>query len=188
MVSRLLLSGIVAMALCSVGTATEPNDSNALSFQVKSIDGEAVALSKYKGKVVVIVNVASKCGLTPQYDGLQKLYDKYKDKGLVILGFPCNQFGAQEPGSNTEIKEFCSSKYNVTFDLFDKVDVNGNGASDLYKYLTSQDTQPTGKGKISWNFEKFVVDREGKVVARYQPRTSPDDKEFLATIEKALGK
>ena len=184
MVSRVLLSGIVAMAICPMVFATEPT--NALSFKATSIEGKPVELSKYQGKVVVIVNVASKCGLTPQYDGLQALYEKYKDKGLVVLGFPCNQFGGQEPGTATEIKEFCSSKYKVTFDMFDKVDVNGEGASDLYKYLTAQETKPAEKGKITWNFEKFLIGKKGEVVGRFSPRTAPDDKAFLAAIEKAL--
>ncbi len=158
----------------------------ALNFDVKTIDGEAINLEDYEGKVVLIVNVASKCGLTPQYNGLQSLYEKYKDKGFVVLGFPCNQFGGQEPGSEADIKEFCSSKFNVTFPMFSKLDVNGEGASDLYKYLTSKDAEPTGSGKISWNFEKFLIDREGQLVNRFSPRTTPDADELIKAIESEL--
>ncbi len=185
MVSRLMLSGIVALAVASSSFAADP--AKALSFKVKSLAGEPVDMSKYDGKVVLIVNVASKCGLTGQYTGLQEIYDKYKDKGLVVLGFPCNQFGKQEPGSAKEISEFCTSKYKVTFDMFEKIDVNGGSANDLYKYLTSLDAKPVGKGDISWNFEKFLLDRKGNVVARFSPRTTPTDKELIAAIEKALG-
>jgi glutathione peroxidase len=186
MVTRLLLSGIVSLAIASSAWATEP--SKALSFKMKSIDGQNVELSKYQGKVILIVNVASKCGLTPQYTELQALYDKYKEKGLVILGFPCNQFRGQEPGSDSEIKQFCSTKYNVTFDLFSKVDVNTESACDLYKYLTNLETKPVGKGDISWNFEKFLLDRQGNVISRFAPRTKPSDKEVVAAVEAALAK
>jgi glutathione peroxidase len=186
MVGRLLLSGIVAVVLSASGQATEP--AKALSFSMKTIDGKPVELNKYDGKVVLIVNVASKCGLTPQYEGLQALYEKYKDRGLVVLGFPCNQFGGQEPDSPDKIAQFCSSKYKVSFDMFDKIEVNGDNAAPLYKHLTNVDTEPTGKGKISWNFEKFLLDREGNVVGRFSPRTSPDAAELVSAIEKALGK
>ena len=185
MVSRLLLSGVVALAVASSSFAIDP--SKALTFKSKSLSGEPVDMAKYAGKVVLIVNVASKCGLTGQYTGLQEIFDKYKDKGLVVLGFPCNQFGKQEPGSAKEISEFCTTKYKVTFDMFEKIDVNGESASDLYKYLTSLDAKPVGKGDISWNFEKFLLDRQGNVIARFNPRTSPTDKELIAAIEKALG-
>jgi glutathione peroxidase len=135
-----------------------------------------------------MVNVASECGLTPQYEELQAVYAKYKDKGLVVLGFPCNQFGSQEPGTEAEIAKFCTEKYNVTFPLFAKIEVNGAGASPLYKYLTALDTKPQGKGKISWNFEKFVVGKNGEVVARFAPRTQPDAPEVLAVIEAELAR
>jgi glutathione peroxidase len=159
----------------------------ATNFQVKSIDGETIDLSStYQGKVLLVVNVASKCGLTPQYTGLQKLYDKYKDQGLVILGFPCNEFNGQEPGSEAEIKQFCSTKYNVTFPLFSKIKVNGPEAEPLYKHLTSQVTKPQESGKISWNFEKFLIGKDGTVVARFSPRTTPDAQELIQAVEQAL--
>jgi glutathione peroxidase len=158
----------------------------ALNFEMATIDGEKVDLEQYEGKVVLVVNVASQCGLTPQYAGLEKLYDKYKEKGFVVLGFPCNQFGSQEPGSEAEIKEFCTSKYDVSFPMFSKVEVNGDGAAPIYKYLTAKDLKPAGKGDISWNFEKFLIDRDGQVVARFSPRTKPEDKELVSAIEAQL--
>lgn len=184
MVSRFLLSGIVALAVASVSYAADP--AKALSFKMNTISGEPVELSKYEGKVVLIVNVASKCGLTPQYESLQTMYDKYKEKGLVILAFPCNQFGKQEPGDSKEISEFCSTKYKVSFDLFEKINVNGDDAADLYKYLTSLETKPKGKGNISWNFEKFLLDKKGEVIGRFEPKTKPDAAEMIEAIEKAL--
>jgi glutathione peroxidase-family protein/outer membrane protein assembly factor BamB len=159
----------------------------ALDFDMKTIAGDQVNLAdKYKGKVVLVVNVASKCGLTPQYSGLQSLHKRFGSKGLAVLGFPCNQFGGQEPGSEAEIMEFCDANYGVEFDMFSKIDVNGNGSSDLYKHLTSLETKPQGPGKISWNFEKFLIGRDGKVIARFDPRTSPNDKELVKAIEAAL--
>ncbi len=160
--------------------------SNVLGLTMESIDGSPVELAKYKGKVVLIVNVASKCGLTPQYTQLEALHEKYSDKGLAVLGFPANEFGRQEPGTNEEIQEFCSSKYNVKFDMFSKVVVKGDGQCELYKMLTAEDTEPVGPGPISWNFEKFLVNREGKVVKRFAPRTRPDDPEVIAAIESEL--
>jgi glutathione peroxidase len=160
----------------------------ALNFKAKTIDGETVDLEDYEGKVVLVVNVASECGLTDQYAGLQEMYDKYKDKGFVILAFPCNQFGSQEPGSEADIKKFCSTKYNVNFPLFSKVEVNGENAAPIYKYLTSKDVKPVGSGAIKWNFEKFLIDREGQVVNRFSPRTAPSDAELVKTVEAELGK
>lgn len=185
MFSRLLLSGVVALAVSTASFASEP--ANALAFKMNDLEGKPVELSKYEGKVVLVVNVASACGLTPQYEGLEALYEQYKDKGLVVLGFPCNQFGKQEPGSAKEIREFCSSKYKVTFDMFEKVEVNGDKACDLYKYLTNVDTKPAEKGKISWNFEKFLIGKDGKVIARFSPRTTPNDASVVTAIEQALG-
>ena len=161
-----------------------------LSYTVKNIDGEKVDLSQYKGKVLLIVNVASRCGLTPQYKGLQAMHEKYKDDGLAILGFPCNQFGRQEPGTEEEIKEFCTSKYDVDFDMFAKVNVNDKPdepQADLYKYLTSKDAVGDKAGPISWNFEKFLVGRDGKI-QRFSPRTTPDDEELVKAIEAELAK
>lgn len=160
----------------------------ALSFKVQSLDGKEVDLSQYQGKVVLVVNVASKCGLTPQYKALEALYEKYKGQGLMVLGFPCNQFHGQEPGTAADIRTFCSSKYNVTFPLMAKVEVNGAGACDLYKHLKALDAKPKGSGEITWNFEKFVIGRNGQVVARFQPRTTPDAAEVIAVIESELAK
>jgi len=190
--SRKLLAGIVAMAIMSSGFAEETNQPAppALAFSMKNIDGQSVDLSKYEGKVVLFVNVASKCGYTKQYTGLQQLHEKYSSKGLAVIGVPCNQFGGQEPGSNDEIKQFCSSKYSVTFDMLDKVTVNDDAkgkACPLYGYLTGVDTKPVGKGNVKWNFEKFLVDRKGNVVGRYGSGVEPMSAELTAAIEKALG-
>lgn len=157
-----------------------------LDFKVESIDGEQVDLKKYAGKVVVVVNVASRCGYTPQYKSLQKLYETHGDQGLVILGFPCNQFRSQEPGSNSEIKEFCSKEYQVTFDMFAKIDVNGANRAPFYDYLTKQELAPAKAGDISWNFEKFVLGRDGKPIARFGAKVRPDSDEFMDVIKKAL--
>src|SRR5260370_1163875 len=137
----------------------------------KDIDGKDTSLAAYRGKVLLIVNVASKCGFTPQYKALEAVYEKYKDKGFVVLGFPCNQFGAQEPGSNEEIKEFCSSKYNVTFPLFDKIDVNGEKRHPLYVTLAGADSPFAGN--IKWNFTKFVIGRDGKILKRFESPPTP---------------
>jgi glutathione peroxidase len=157
-----------------------------LNFTMKSIDGKPVKLSKYAGKVVLIVNVASECGLTDQYGQLQALHQAFGKEGLAILGVPCNQFGSQEPGTEAEIKKFCKANYGVTFDMLAKVDVNGEKACGLYKHLTLAKTKPVGPGKIGWNFEKFLLDRNGNVIARFDPNTSPDDEKVVASIKKAL--
>jgi glutathione peroxidase len=156
-------------------------------FRVKDIDGTERSLADFKGKALVVVNVASKCGLTPQYAALEALYEKYRASGLEVLGFPCNQFAGQEPGSESEIKTFCSTNYQVTFPLFAKLDVNGKKRAPLYAWLTSQATEPDGPGDIQWNFAKFVVDREGQVAARFAPQTTPDAPEVVRAIEAALG-
>lgn len=159
---------------------------NISSIIVKDIDGKEVKLSDYKGKVLLIVNVASKCGYTKQYAGLEEIYKNYKDKGFEILAFPCNQFGGQEPGTNEEIKEFCSTKFDVTFKLFDKIDVNGKDQSPLYKILTNNEI--TGKSDIKWNFEKFLIDKNGNLVARYTSKVEPTSEGLTLAIEKELGK
>lgn len=141
-------------------------------FSAKNIYGEEVSMEKYKGKVVLVVNTASKCGLTPQFEELEQLYQENKDKGLEILGFPCNQFGNQEPGTNEEVLEFCQLNYGVTFDMFEKIDVNGDNAHPLYKYLTSEAKGIVGK-KIKWNFSKFLIDSKGNVIKRYAPTVVP---------------
>lgn len=159
-----------------------------LNFKMKSLAGKPVNLAKYQGKVVLIVNVASQCGLTPQYSKLQALHEKYAEKGLAVLGFPCNQFGQQEPGTAEEIQAFCKDNYGVTFDLFEKVDVNGDKACPLYKHLTSEKTNPKSPGDIKWNFAKFLIGRDGKILARFEPQVPPDADEIVKAIEKALAK
>lgn len=157
-----------------------------LDFKVKDIDGKEVDLSQYKGKVVMIVNVASKCGLTPQYEQLEALYEKYKDQDFVILGFPANNFNGQEPGSNEEIKLFCQDKYKVDFPMFSKISVKGEDTAPLYQYLTSTEKNGAFGGEIKWNFNKFLVGKDGKVLARFEPRVKPDEQEVVAKIEEAL--
>jgi glutathione peroxidase len=154
-------------------------------FSAKTIDGKSRKLSDYKGKVLLVVNTASKCGFTPQYKGLEALYEKYKSKGLVVLGFPSNQFGQQEPGPDDEIAEFCEMNFGVTFPLFSKVDVNGDAAHPLFKYLTSTKKGLLGSEAIKWNFTKFLIGRDGNVVERYAPTTKPEDLE--KDVERALG-
>lgn len=160
----------------------------ALQFKVKDIDGKETDLRDYYGNVILIVNVASQCGLTPQYEGLQKLYEDHKDKGFVVLGFPANEFGKQEPGTNEEIKSFCSTKFKVTFPMFSKVVVKGDGIAPLFAYLTSKESDHKHGGEIAWNFNKFMIDRTGKVVERFEPRVAPDSPKLLKAIESALDK
>ena len=157
-----------------------------LDFTMRDIDGKDVKLKKYKGDVLLLVNVASKCGYTPQYEGLEAVYEKYKGKGFEILGFPANNFGGQEPGTEAEIKEFCTSKYHVTFPMFAKISVKGEDADPLYKFLTSKETNPNFAGDITWNFNKFLVDRKGNVVARFTSKQKPESDEVTAAIEKYL--
>ncbi|HEV2473551.1 MAG TPA: glutathione peroxidase [Chthonomonadales bacterium] len=158
----------------------------ALDFTASDIDGKPVDLSRYKGSVVLIVNVASLCGNTPQYAGLEKLYETYRDKGFTILGFPANDFGKQEPGSNSEIKQFCTSKYNVTFPMFSKIVVKGDGQAPLYHYLTSKATDPKFGGDIEWNFAKFLINRDGEIVARFPAGESPESSDVVSKIEQEL--
>ena len=171
----------------SMATAKQPMN-QVLDQKMKMLDGTEKSLADYKGKVVLIVNVASRCGNTPQYADLQKLYDVFKDRGLVVLGFPCNQFGGQEPGTDSEIAEFCESKYGVTFDMFSKIDVKGADACPLYKSLTALQLRPVGSGNISWNFEKFLIGRDGKPIARFSPGTNPSNPGFVRFVEDALSK
>jgi glutathione peroxidase len=163
-----------------------PKERHMYDFTMKNIEGEDVKLDTYKGKVVMIVNVASKCGLTPQYDGLQALYSKYKDRGFEILGFPANNFLGQEPGTEKEIKEFCTLNYNVTFPLFAKISVKGADQHPFYTFLTNKQSNPGFDGDIGWNFEKFLTDRNGKVIARFSPKTKPDDPKIVNAVEEAL--
>jgi glutathione peroxidase len=159
--------------------------SSIYDFTLNSIDGKPAPLANYKGKVLLVVNVASRCGFTPQYTALEATYEKYKDQGFVILGFPANNFGGQEPGTNAEIKTFCASKYMVTFPLYSKVSVKGDDQTPLYHFLTT-DANPSLTGDIKWNFTKFLVDRNGNVMQRFEPATKPDAPEVIAAIEKAL--
>jgi glutathione peroxidase len=166
----------------------QPQAATPLDQEMQTLDGKTINLAeKYAGKVVLLVNVASKCGLTPQYEQLEALHDKYAEEGLAIVGVPCNQFKNQEPGTAAEIAQFCKTEYGVEFDLLAKVDVNGPDAAPLYKYLTSDETNPEFAGEITWNFEKFLFDRQGQLVARFAPRVRPDAKEVVEAIETALG-
>jgi glutathione peroxidase len=155
-------------------------------FSMQTIDGSSKSLADYRGKVLLIVNVASRCGLTPQYDGLEKLHEAYSPKGLVVLGFPANEFGAQEPGSNAEIKTFCTTRFGVTFDMFAKVKVKGPGIEPLFDYLTSKTTDRAFGGEISWNFTKFLIGRGGEILARFEPKVEPSSAEVRSAIENAL--
>ncbi len=161
---------------------------NIYDINVKDIDGKEISMSKYKGKTLLIVNVASNCGFTPQYEGLQELYETYKDKDFMVLGFPSNEFSNQEPGDEEEIKSFCSLTYNVKFDMFSKVEVNGENESLLFKYLKEQESGLFGSEKIKWNFTKFLINKDGKVINRYAPITKPlslkkDIEKLLTTFE-----
>jgi len=167
-------------------TNIENGTANIYDQSVKDINKNEVNLSDYEGKVLLIVNVASKCGFTKQYDGLQKLYEKYKDQGFEVLGFPCNDFGGQEPGTNEEIAEFCSLNFNVTFPMFDKVKVLGEDKHPLFKILTKNSN--TGDSNIKWNFEKFIIDKKGNVIERFRSITKPDGKKIISSIERELGK
>ncbi len=187
MLATCLFTG-VAIALTAGSLPAAEKASPVLDHKVKTIKGEEVDLTKYQGKVLLVVNVASKCGATPQYEQLESLSDKYKDKGLAVLGFPCNQFGGQEPGTEEDIVKFCKAKYNVSFDMFAKIDVNGPDASPVYKTLTSKETDPKFAGDIKWNFEKFLIGRNGEIVARFPTGTKPDAPEVVKAIETELAK
>jgi glutathione peroxidase len=158
-----------------------PAATNVHEFTLNSIDGKPVSLAEFKGKVVLIVNVASRCGFTPQYTGLEALYEKYKDQGFVIVGVPANNFGAQEPGTNEEIKTFCTRKYNVSFPMLAKVSVKGDDITPLYKYLTE-----TKGGDVKWNFTKFLIGKDGQVAERFESAVKPDDPALTAAVESAL--
>jgi glutathione peroxidase len=153
-------------------------------ISVRTIDGKTIKLSEYKNKVILIVNVASECGYTPQYEGLESIYEKYKSQGFVVLGFPCNQFGGQEPGTNEEIKTFCSSKFNVKFPLFDKIEVNGGNRHPLYVLLAGKDS--AFPGDITWNFNKFLIGRDGKLITRFDSSIEPESKKLIGLLEQEL--
>ncbi len=176
---------LLLLALTSLHAADSP--AQPLSGFARNIDGTTVELGTYTGRVVLVVNVASRCGHTRQYSQLQAIHQRYGGRGLVVLGFPCNQFGGQEPGTEAEIKAFCEQRFAVTFPLFGKIDVNGEHAHPLYKYLTSDGVPITDQGPVKWNFEKFLIDRTGRLVARYRSRVAPDAPEVIEAIEAALG-
>ena len=179
--------GLVLALMLAVGMASATARS-IYDFKMKSIDGQQVSRRSYHGKVVLLVNVASKCGFTPQYTGLEAVYEKYKDRGLVIVGVPANNFAQQEPGTNEEIKKFCSNKYNVTFPMMAKVSVLGDDKAPLYQFLTDKSANPAIGGDIKWNFTKFLFDRNGHPVARFEPAVKPDSPEVTAAIESTLSK
>lgn len=184
-------AGLVGLILAGSLAAADKEKQDVapiFSFAMKSLDGKDANLSQYQGKVVLFVNVASRCGLTPQYKALQAMYEKYKDQGFVVIGVPANDFGRQEPGSDEQIAQFCEKNYQVTFPMLSKVVVKGNGQCDLYKFLTSKETNPQFAGDITWNFEKFLVNRKGEVVKRFSPRTLPNASEVTAAIEAELAK
>ena len=173
------------LGLATAAQAAPP--ASVYDFTLKSIDGQPTPLSEYRGKVLLLVNVASRCGYTPQYTTLESIYEKYKDRGLVIVGVPANNFMGQEPGTNEEIKTFCTKKYNVSFPMFKKIDVNGSGAHPLYQFLKSAKRGTLFTKWIKWNFTKFLFDRNGNPVARFEPAVKPDSPEVVAAIEAALG-
>ena len=191
MLRTTMISCVVAALVCAFifhhhFENTVEASGGVLSFKMRDIDGKDVKLKKYKGNVLLVVNVASKCGYTPQYEALQAVYQKYQAKGFYVLGFPANNFGSQEPGTESEIKEFCTSKYHVTFPMFAKISVKGDDIDPLYKFLTAKETNPDFAGDITWNFNKFLVDRDGKVVARFTSKDKPDSDAVTAAIDKYL--
>jgi glutathione peroxidase len=191
--SRLMLVAVFglcvqAYAASAVAAENSKDVPPVLQFKAKSLEGNDVDLTKYKGKVLLIVNTASACGFTPQYKGLEALHEKYGKDGLAVLGFPCNQFGQQERGNAQQIRDFCSSKYHVTFDMFEKINVNGPKKAPLYKWLESPEATPSDPGVVKWNFEKFLVGRDGKVIARFRSMDRPDSPKVIEAIEAALQK
>ena len=177
------LATLMSLLSLTAMQADHHNEKNALSFKMKSIEDKEVNLKEWKGKVLLMVNVASKCGYTPQYEGLQKLHDELKNEGFSVVGFPCNNFGSEEPGSHAQILSFCKDNYGVTFPMMGKIDVKGDKQAPLYKYLT---THPEHGGDVQWNFEKFLVDKSGNVIGHYRSGTRPDDTKLRAAIDQAL--
>jgi len=186
MATGLMVGGLLIIAGYGEEQKTEGKLASVYDFTMNDIDGKPVKLEEFRGKVLLIVNVASKCGFTKQYAGLEKLYETYKDSGLVILGFPANNFLGQEPGGNEEIKEFCTLTYGVSFPMFAKISVKGKDQHPLYHYLTAKETNPEFAGAISWNFNKFLIGRDGRILARFGSRTAPEDGELIEAIRKAL--
>jgi glutathione peroxidase len=184
-IALLALAFGLAATLAVPAQAAPPR--SVYDFTLKSIDGQPTPLTDFHGKVLLLVNVASRCGFTPQYTALEAVYEKYKAQGLVIVGVPANNFGGQEPGSDQEIKTFCSAKYNVTFPIMHKLSVKGDDTTPLYQFLTAKESDPKFSGEIKWNFTKFLFDRNGNPIARFEPATKPDSPEVIAAIESALG-
>jgi len=180
------LAAICAGLCIYCASSTSAAAPSVFDFKMKDIDGKDVKLKKYKGNVMLVVNTASQCGYTPQYESLQATFDKFKDRDFYVLGFPANNFGGQEPGTEKEIKEFCTSKYKVTFPMFAKISVKGADQDPFYAYLTRKETNPEFAGDITWNFNKFLIDRKGKIVARFTSKQKPDSPEVIAAIEKYL--
>ena len=172
--------------LALLGTSLMAAEKTIYDFTVNSIDGQSTPLSSFKGKAALLVNVASRCGYTPQYTALESIYEKYKDRGLVVIGFPANNFGGQEPGTNEEIKGFCSAKYHVSFPMMAKVSVKGSDITPLYQFLTDKNLHPQTGGEIGWNFTKFLVGPDGKVLERFDSAVEPDSPQVRSAIEKAL--
>jgi glutathione peroxidase len=182
----LVIFTILTGALTTTAQAAGKRPSSIYDLTVKNIDGKDVSLARYKGKLLLIVNVASRCGHTPQYKDLEALYRKYRDRGFVILGFPANNFGAQEPGTDAEIKAFCETNYNITFDMFSKISVKGSDQHLLYRYLTSPTTNPHYAGDVKWNFQKYLVGKDGEVIAKFMSNEEPLSREVTTAIENAL--
>jgi glutathione peroxidase len=189
---RVAVSAVILALVAATGAvrAEEKKEKGkvpaALNFKMKRLDGKEANLADYAGKAVLIVNVASECGYTPQYEGLQKLHEKYASQGLVVMGVPANEFGRQEPGTNDEIATFCKKNYGVTFDMYAKVVVKGAGQTPLYKHLTSKETNPKFAGDVKWNFEKFLIGRNGEIAGRFGSSVEPESKELTSAIETAL--
>ena len=184
--SLIAVAGGIALAAAGPPLAAAGPAKSVLDFSMKGIDGQDMHLRQFQGQVLLLVNTASKCGFTPQFKALEEVYKRYKDQGLVILGFPANNFLGQEPGTDEQIKEFCLINYGVSFPMFSKISVRGKDIHPLYKFLVDKETDPGFAGKIPWNFTKFLVDRKGNVVARFEPKRVPDDPLVTAAIEKAL--
>jgi glutathione peroxidase len=181
---KLMAAAMFVMLFCAA--ALNAGDKTVFDYTLSSIDGQPAPLSTYKGKVVMLVNVASRCGFTPQYSALEAIYEKYKERGFVIVGIPANNFGSQEPGTNQEIKTFCQSKYNVKFPMMSKVSVKGDDQTPLYQFLTDKSANPKTGGDIQWNFTKFLIGPDGQILARFEPKVTPDSPEVTSAIESAL--
>jgi glutathione peroxidase len=179
-----ITKALFCMLFCAVALVAA--DKNVFDFTLNSIDGQPTPLASFNGKLVMLVNVASRCGFTSQYSALESIYEKYKDRGFVIVGIPANNFGKQEPGTNQEIRTFCTTKYKVSFPMMSKVSVKGDDITPLYQFLTDKSASPKTGGEIQWNFTKFLVGPDGRIITRFEPEVTPDSPEVIAAIEKAL--